>query len=331
MLMTKTGRRAFMRSTIKYAAFIMALTIAAPAFAAYPDKPIKFIVPWPPGGSSDSASRIVAAELEKRLGQPIIIENRTGGAGNIGASATLQAPADGYTIMLSSGPFSINPSLFKSLPFDTVRDFRPVAQFAVTPSVLVVHPSFPAKTVKEFVSVIKARDKSTSYASPGNGTAQHLAMELLKKQAGLYLDQVPYRGGAPAITDVLAGHVTIMLAGIPEVITHIKAGNLRALAVTTAKRTELLPDVPSLMEVGLADAELVGWNGVHVRAGTPTEIINRLNTEIRAALKVPEVRQKLNDLGFEIRDTSVEDFSKFFATQMAKYKEAVEISGAQVD
>lgn len=326
MLTMKTGRRALMLVAIgAVAAFAM------PAFAAYPDKPIKFIVPWPPGGSSDSAARIVGAELEKRMGQPVIVENRTGGAGNIGAQATLQAAADGYTIMLSSGPFSINPSLFKTLPFDTVKDFRPVAQFAVTPSVLAVHPSFPAKTVQEFVTVIKSRDKSTSYASPGNGTAQHLAMELLKKNAGLNLDQVPYRGGAPAITDLISGHVTIMLAGIPEVISHIKAGTLRPLAVTTAKRTELLPEVPSLMEAKLSDAELVGWNGVHVKTGTPDDIINKLNAEIRAALKVPDVRKKLVDLGFEIRDTSVEDFAKFFNTQMEKYKEAVQISGAQVD
>jgi tripartite-type tricarboxylate transporter receptor subunit TctC len=304
---------------------------ASPALAVYPERSIRFVVPWPAGGSSDSAARVVAQQLTERLGQPVVVDNKPGASGNLGTSEVARAKPDGYTLLLSSGPFSINPSLYRNLPFDTLRDFAPVTQIAATPSVLVVHPSFPAQTLQEFIAAAKDKSKSLDFASPGNGTAQHLSMELLKKKADLSLTHIAYRGGAPALNDLLGGHVKVMLSGIPEVMPHIQAGTLRPLAISTAKRSEQLPNVPTLMEAGLADGELAGWNGLHVPAGTPAEIIDRLGNETREALKKPDVLQRLKALGFEIRGTSTREFGAFVTSQIERFREAVEISGAKVD
>jgi tripartite-type tricarboxylate transporter receptor subunit TctC len=298
-------------------------------WANYPERVIRFVVPWPAGGSSDSAARVIAAQLEARLGKPVVVENKPGASGNIGTAEVARAEPDGYTLLLSSGPFTINPSLFRTLPFDAVRDFAPITQIAATPSILVVNPSFPAKTIQEFVSLAKDKTKPFNYASPGNGTAQHLAMELLKKKADLSLAHVPYRGGAPALNDLLGGHVLVMLSGLPEVMPHIKAGALRPLAVTTGTRLAALPDVPTLMEVALAEFETGGWNGLHVRAGTPAEIVSVLGKEVRAALQMPEVREKLMALGFEVRGSATDDFAKFVTSQIDRFREAVEIAGLE--
>jgi len=221
--------------------------VSAPALAAYPERPIRLMVPWPPGGSSDTTARLIAHHLQERLGQPIVVDNKPGASGNIGSAEVARAAPDGYTILLSSAPFSVNPSLYKSLPFDTLRDFTPITQIASTPSAIVVHPSFPAQTIQDFIALAKDKAKPVSYASPGNGSAQHLAMELLRKKADLNLTHVPYKGGAQALNDLLGGHVPLMLSGMPEVAPHLQAGKLRALAMTTAERSKLLPDVPTLM------------------------------------------------------------------------------------
>jgi len=307
-----------------------ALALAPSLHAAgYPDKPIRLVVPWPAGGSSDAAARLVARHLQDRLKQPIVVDNKGGASGNIGTEVVAKAAPDGYTLLLSSGPFSINPGLYKSLPFDTVKDFVPVAQIANTPSVLVVHPSTPAQTIQEFVAL--ARKSQVNVASPGNGSAQHLALELLGKKAGLNVTHVPYKGGAPALNDLLGGQVPAMMSGFPEVAPHIKSGKLRALAVTTTVRSSFLPQVPALTEVALADGGTAGWNGIHVPARTPTDIVTRLHNEVNAVLDMPEVREQLAAMGFDVRRSTQPEFSAFVTQQMERWKQAVVLSGAQVD
>jgi tripartite-type tricarboxylate transporter receptor subunit TctC len=312
-------------------AAVLALGTSMHAAAAWPDKPIRFVVPWPAGGSSDAAARLVARHLSDRLKQPIVVENKAGASGNIGAAEVAKATPDGYTLLLSSGPFSINPSLYRSLPFDTLKDFVPVAQIANTPSVLVVHPSVPAQTVQDFIKLAQDPAKPLAVATPGNGSAQHLALELLKKKAALSVNHIPYKGGALALNDLLGGQVPAMMSGFPEVAPHIKAGKLRALAVTTAGRSAFLPNVPALTELKLADSGTAGWNGIHVPARTPTDIVNRLHEEVNAVLDLPEVKDQLAGLGFEVRRTSNREFAAFVTQQMARWKEAVELSGARVD
>jgi tripartite-type tricarboxylate transporter receptor subunit TctC len=324
-------KRPIFGSLLKVALVAVLASIVTPTLAAYPDKLIRLMVPWPPGGSSDSAARLVANHLQDRLGQTVLIDNKPGASGNIGTAEVSRAKPDGYTLLLSSGPFSINPSLYRKLPFDTLRDFTPISQIAIIPSVLVVNSSFPAQTIHEFVALAKDKSQSISYASPGSGSAQHLAMELLRQKADLSLTHIPYKGGALALNDLLGGHVPVMLSGIPEVMPHLQSGKLRVLAVTTATRTHFLPDVPTLMEVGLADTEMVGWNGLHAPAGTPEEIVERLSREVREILKQPNVREKLTGLGFEIQGSSPQEFGQFFSKQMELYRDAVRISGASLD
>ena len=310
-------------------AFTLALAPVLNAAAAYPDKPIRMVVPWPAGGSSDTAARLVARHLSDKLKQPVVVENKGGASGNIGTDIVAKSAPDGYTLLLSSGPFSINPSLYKTLPFDSVKDFVPVAQIANTPSVLVVHPATPAQTMQEFVAL--ARKAPVSVATPGNGSAQHLALELLGKKASLSINHIPYKGGAPALNDLLGGQVPAMMSGFPEVAAHIKSGKLRALAVTTTGRSTFLSQVPALTELGLADGGSAGWNGIHVPARTPVEIVNRLHSEISAVLSMPEVREQLAGLGFEVRNGSQQEFALFVTQQMARWKDAVALSGAQLD
>ncbi|MFZ2828374.1 MAG: tripartite tricarboxylate transporter substrate binding protein [Hydrogenophaga sp.] len=273
----------------------------------------------------------MAKHLGERLKQTIVVDNKAGASGNIGAADVAKAAPDGYTLLLSSGPFSINPSLFRSLPFDTVKDFEPVAQIANTPSVLVVNPSTPAQTVQDFVKLAKDPANPLAVAPPGNGSAQHLALELLRKKAGLSINHIPYKGGAPALNEVLGGAVPAMMSGFPEVAANVKASKLRALAVTTQSRSSFLPDVPALTELGLADSGSVGWNGIHAPARAPPEIVTRLHNEVNAVLDMPEVRDKLSALGFEVRRSSQQEFASFVTTQTARWKEAVELSCARVD
>lgn len=322
-----------MRSRRFFAAMaaVLALGTSLHAAAAWPDRPIRLVVPWPAGGSSDAAARLVARHLSERLKQSIIVDNKAGASGNIGAAEVAKAAPDGYTLLLSSGPFSINPSLYRSLPFDTAKDFVPVAQIANTPSVLVVHPSTPAQDIQGFIALARKPDQPLAVATPGNGSAQHLALELLRKKAGLAINHIPYKGGAVALNDVLGGQVPAMMSGFPEVAPHIHSGKLRALAVTTAGRSAFLPNVPALTELKLADSGSAGWNGIHVPARTPTDIVNRLHDEVNAVLDLPEVKDRLGALGFEVRRTSNKEFAAFVTQQMARWKEAVEMSGAHVD
>lgn len=318
------------RRALQFAAALAAAG-ATSAYAAYPDRVVTLVVPVPPGGATDNVARIIGKGLQDRLKQTVIIENKSGGSGNIASQSVLRSPADGYTLLLTAGPFSINPSLFKKLPFDTLKDFVPVAQITTFPSVLLVRQDTPARTLQEFVKLAKTSEKPLTVATPGNGSAQHLALELLKKKAGLEFLHVPYRGGTPAMQDLLGGQVPAMMANVIEAMPHIRAGKLRALAVTTDKRTALLPDVPTLTEAGLADGSTGGWSGIHVRAGTPPEVVDRLHREVNAILEMPEIQKQLTEMGFDVQRTSREDFDRFVRQQMANWKVAVDISGATVE
>lgn len=304
---------------------------ATTAQAEFPDRPIRFIVPWPAGGGSDATARIVAKALQARLGQPIVIENKTGAAGNIGTQAVAEAAPDGYTWLYSSGPFSVNPSLFKTLPFDTEKDFEPVGQIGSTPSVIVVLTSFPAKTLQELQAASLGAAKPVVYGSPGNGSAQHLAMELLRKRAQMQFTHLPYKGSAPALADLLGGQIPVVISGLPEVLPLVRAGRVRALAVTSPQRSKLLPDVPSLMELGLADSGTAGWSGIHVRARTPQPIVARLNAELQAVLQDPAINDLLRSRGTEVHAGSPQQFGGFVREQIERWREAVAISGATVD
>ncbi|WP_372828475.1 tripartite tricarboxylate transporter substrate binding protein [Polaromonas sp.] len=304
---------------------------AAIAMAEYPDRSIRLIVPWPAGGGSDATARIVAKALQSRLGQPVVVENKPGAAGNIGTQLVAKADADGYTLLYSSGPFSVNPSLFRTLPFDTERDFAPVGQIGSTPSVIVVHPDFAARTLQDFIGVSRSAVKPTVYVSPGNGSAQHLAMELLRKKAQLELTHIPYKGAAPALTDLLGGQVPAMISGLPEVLPYIRAGRIRALAVTSAARSSLIPDVPTLLELGLAESGTAGWSGIHVRAGTPQVVVTRLSRELQSVLRDPAINEVLRARGTDVHVTTPEQFGQFVGDQIVRWRGAVAISGAKVD
>ena len=297
----------------------------------YPNKPVRLVIGQPAGGSSDAVGRLVGRQLEERLKQTIVIDNRPGASGNIGALHVARSAADGYTLLLTAGPFSVNPSLYSKLPFDTRKDFVPVAQISTSPSVLVVNKDFPVSTLEEFMASAKDPAKPVVYGSSGNGTAQHLAMELLRARAGLELIHVPYKGGAPAIIDLLGGQVKFLIANIGDVSKHVLAGTMKAIAQTGSDRSALLPNVPTLIEKGLADTSTGGWLGVHVPAGTSPEIVKRLNTEINVVLDEADVKDKMGAMGFTVKKSTPQEFGTFVDQQIKSWAEAVKISGAKVD
>ena len=296
-----------------------------------PVRPIRLVVPFAPGGSTDLTARLLAEALGTRLGQPMVIENRAGAGGNIGVEAVARASPDGHTLVFTtSSTHGANPALYRRLPFDAVRDFAPVAQVAFIPNVFVVHPGVPANTLAEFIALARARPGALNYGTAGPGTSQHLAASLLASRAGITMQHVPYRGGAPALTDLLGAKFDIMASPLVEVIEHIRAGRLRALAVTTARRAALVPDVPTVAET-LPGYEVALWNGVLAPAGTPADAVQRLAQEIQAALRTPEMRERLAQQGSEPVGSGPEEFATFIAAELPKWAELVRISGASAD
>ena len=297
----------------------------------FPTKQVTLVVATPAGGATDKTIRLVARTLQTRWKSGVLIENRVGASGNIASAHVAKAAPDGYTLLVSAGPFAINPALFKSLPFNTRQDFVPVAQISSFSSVLLAHQSFPATTYADFITLAKESGQPLSYASPGNGTAQHLAMELLRGTAKLNLNHVPYKGGAPAMNDLLAGHVKVMMAGMGDASPHLNSGRVRPLVSTGKARSPLLPNVPTFLELGVMDFDASGWSGLHAPAGTPPEIVAKINADIAAVLADPAVRQGMAAMDVEPRPMSVAEFRQFMDIQFAKWKEAVDLSGAKVD
>ena len=296
-----------------------------------PGKPIKFVVPYPPGGPTDLMARILAPSLQQRLGVPVVIENRAGAGGNVGTDGVAKSAPDGHTLLLAaSGPMAVNPSLYAALPYNPIRDLAPVIQISAFPLVLEVHTSFPSRTLKEFTAALKARPTAYNFASAGNGTPQHLAGEIFNKQAGVKMQHVPYKGAGPALNDVLGGQVPVMFDIVASSIEHIKAGKLVALAVTSAKRSPVLPQVPTMAELGLP-IDFSAWHGIAVAAGTPAPIIKKLNETLNAIFAEPAVKKRWEEIGSPIIGGTPEQFGSLILTESVRLGRVVKESGTVVD
>ena len=303
---------------------------AAHAQTAWPTKPIKILVGYAPGGSTDVTARIIGQALSERLGQPVIIENRPGAAGNIAAEAAAKADPDGYTLTMStSSTFATNPSLYKSLPFDVQADFAPITLTAFIPNLLVVNPSVPANNVAELIAYLKANPDKVNFGSSGNGSSQHISAALFNSLAGVQMAHISYRGGAPAVNDLLGGQVQVIFAPLVEVLQQVRADKLRALGITTAKRSPLLPDVPTIAET-LPGYEVRLWNGLLAPAKTPPEIIERITRAAIDALRSSEVKAILAEQGSEPVGNTAAEFKTFIADELVKWRRLVELSGATV-
>jgi tripartite-type tricarboxylate transporter receptor subunit TctC len=302
------------------------------AEAAFPQRPIRLIVGLPAGGSTDLMARIVASKLADVLGQPVIIDNRTGGGGLIAADTAAKAPPDGHTLLFGAISYSaIFASLYKKLPYDPVRDFAPISLVTKVPNVLVVNPAMPVKTVADYIAHAKAKRGELSYGSSGTGTSSHLAMEMLKKQTGIEAVHVPYKGGPPALADLLAGQIQVMFTNLPEQIPYVTSGKTRALAVTTAKRNPQLPAVPTMMEAGVPGFEVTVWFGVFAPAHTPTPILARLNAELVRTLNLSEIRERMAQHGAEPAPTTRDEFAAFQKAEVARWAKVVKDSGATAE
>ncbi len=302
------------------------------AHAAYPDRPVHVIVPFAPGGATDVVARTLGARLSQMWLQPVVVENKPGAGGNIGADAVAKAPADGYTILLASpAEIVINPHLFARMPYDPAKDLAPVTKIAAAPLVLVVNPSVPARTVAELIDYIKSQKTGVSYASSGTGGPQHLAAEQFRLMTGTNLVHIPYKGGAPAVSDLLSGQVPMFFAGLPPALPHIKAGKLRALAVTTATRWPALADVPTVSEAGLPGFDIENWQGIFVPAGTPPEIIARLARDIGTVAREKDFSDRLTAQGAAPATMSPAEFGAFVRAERVKYGRLVKESGAKLE
>ena len=308
------------------------VSIAGLAHAqSWPTKPIKLIVPYPPGGGTDVIARIVQEPLAKELGQQVIIDNRGGAGGSIGSALAAQSPSDGYTVLFTLSSHTINPAIYTKLPFDTEKDFSSVVTVASLPQILVANPNFPAKTVKEVIEMAKAKPGSISYASVGNGSPGHLAGAMMATDAGVDMTHIPYRGGGPAVTDVIAGQVPLLWVSIPAAAQFVKAGKLRALAVSTVKRSAVFPDVPTMVESGFKGFEVDSWYAMFVPAKTPQTIIDRLNKATVNVLAQPEVKEKLLGQGAEAVGDTPAQLSGVVKKEIAKWKQVVKSANIKVD
>jgi tripartite-type tricarboxylate transporter receptor subunit TctC len=306
---------------------------AASAFAAdYPTKPIRLVVPFAAAGTTDFLARAIAQKLGHNLGTTVIVDNRPGAGGNIGSDIVAKSDPDGYTLLLGTvGTHAINASLYKKMPYDTVKDFAPITLVASVPNIVVVNPSVPVKSIKELLALAKSKPGQLSFASSGNGSSIHLSGELFKSMAGVDMLHVPYKGSGPAVADLVGGQVNLMFDNMPSSLPHVKSGRLRAIAVTSAKRSPAAPDLPTIAESGVPGYEAVAWFGVLAPAGTPPAIVKKLNAEIIKVLKSPDVAERLSSQGAEPVSNTPEQFSAYIKSEMAKWAKVIKASGAQVD
>ncbi len=300
--------------------------------ASWPNKPIRLVVTFPAGGSSDIAARIVAPKLAERLGQPVVVDNKPGAGGGVGLDLVAKAPADGYTVVLASaGGLTANPSLYKSLPYQPAKDFTPITVFGTSPFVLVANAQLPAASVKDVVALAKKDPGKLTYASGGNGTAMHLSGELLKSMTRTDITHVPYKGSAPAILAVMSGETSLAIADIATVQPHVKSGRIKVLGVLSKSRSSLTPDTPTLAETGVPSYESNGWFGILVPAGTPSAIVTRLNTELVAVLRAADTRERFASAGLEPLATSSDELAQLMKTETVKWAKVIKESGASVD
>ncbi len=315
---------------------VAALTLAAACGGAmaqqnWPTKPIKIIVPFPPGQASDTIARVVGERMSKSLGQPVIVENITGAGGNIGSDRGAKAEPDGYTLTMATAALPISALVYRKLPFNAIKDFAPVTQMTITPLVLITGPGLPAQSLKELVTLAKKDPGKITFASSGQGTSHHLSGELFKTLAGLDILHVPYKGSSQAHIDLMGGTVNMMFDNIVPVTPHIKSGKLKALAVTTKTRASTLPDVPTMAESGYPDFEAVAWFGLLAPAATPKPIIDRMNREAVAALTAPDIKERLTGMGATVVASSPDEFAAFFAREFAKWEPIVKRSKIELD
>ena len=318
------------------AVLALAATLAAAGPAAaqgtFPTKPVKIIVGFPAGGPLDAHARLLADRLSQNLGQPVIVDYKAGAGGTVGADFVAKSDADGHTLLMANtGTMVINPAIYTKIPYQTLRDFAPVARTAMQPLALVVHPAVPANNLQEFIALAKKNPGRLNYGSAGNGGISHLVPEMFKQATGTFIVHIPYKGSAPAFTDLLAGQVQMMAESIPQASQYVKAGKLRALAVTSRERNPALPDTPTMIEAGLKGFEVVGFYGVLAPAATPKPVLDRLSAAFKAALDAPDVRTKMVTQGADPAFLGADDFKTFLAAEMPRWAKAVKDSGARLD
>lgn len=306
---------------------------AAPVVAqTYPSKPIRILIAQAPGSATDNVSRVLSGKLGERLGQPFIIEARPGAGGTIGTEAAARSPADGYTLfMANNSTHGANPAVYRKLPYDAVKDFAPIIFIAATPYVLTVHPSLPVKSVKALIALAKTRPGELNYGSAGNGSTHHLSGELLKTMAGINMVHVPYKGTTPALTGLLSGEVSVMFFTVVGIQPHVKSGKARGLAVTTPKRSRMMPDLPTMAEAGLPGFEVTSWFGLLAPAGTPGAIVSRLNAETAKVMALPEVTSALNKLGFDVMGGTPEQFADHIKREVEKFTKLAKATGIKAE
>jgi tripartite-type tricarboxylate transporter receptor subunit TctC len=322
------------RSTKRTFKLIVSLGLAAAMGSAwaFPTKPIRVVMGFPAGGPLDQHARLLTDRLQAQLGQPIIMDYKAGAGGTVGAQEVMRAAPDGHTLMLANtGVMVINPALYSKLPYNTLKDFVPVARTAMQPLALLVNPKVPANTLQEFVAYAKARPGQINYGSAGNGGSSHLVPEMFKVATGLFMVHIPYRGSAPAFTDLMAGQVQFMAESIPQAAQYHKQGKVRALAVTSRERNPALPDIPTVMETGIKNFEVVGFYGFLAPAGTPKDVVNKLSDAFKSVMNQPDIRQRMVAQGADPAYLGADDFAKFLTTEMPRWAAVVQKSGAKLD
>ena len=321
-----------MKNILKLSLSILVLIFAATANAQpFPTKPIKIIVPFPAGGTVDFFARVISTKLSEALGQSVLVENRAGAGGNIAAEAVAKAAPDGYTLLMGSEIIAINTSLYSKIGYDPVKDLAPITLVGTVPNILIVHPSLPVNSVNDLIALAKKTPGKISFASTGQGTSTHLSSELFKLMANVDMLHVPYKGGPPAIADLISGQVNMMFINMPTGIAHVRSGKAKIIAVSSIKRVPQLPDVPTVDQAGVKGFETSAWSGLYAPAGTPVDIINRLNAEVVKILKQPSVKDQLMAQGAEPVGDTPEEFSRFTLAEISKWAKIIKISGAKVD
>jgi tripartite-type tricarboxylate transporter receptor subunit TctC len=318
----------------KILALLASVVLALPGLSAaqaFPTKPIRIVVTYPPGGGADLMARLVAPKMSEQLGQPVVVENKPGASGQIGAAEVARSAPDGYTLMLDASSYSVNPSLYAKLPYEPAKAFTPIAVLALFPNVLVLTPSFPAHDVKELIAAAKSKPGTIAFASSGNGSAQHLSGELFRQKTGVEITHVPYKGGGPAMNDVMGGQVPMFFANMASSLPQIKAGKLRPLAITGAKRSPALPDIPTMAEAGVPGYEVYEWNAIFAPAGTPPAVIARLADAIAKAAQSPEFRERVTSLGGELTGYGPAEADRFVREQTELWGKVVKQGNIRVE
>jgi len=314
-------------------AFSVALVISASVISnpvkaqSYPTGPVRIILPFPPGGGTDILARVLAQKLNESWGQPVVVDNRAGAGGTIGSAMVAKSPADGHTILIMPAGIAAHPSLYKNLAYDPARDLAPVSRLASGPLVLVVHPSLPVKSIKDFVALARKRPGEINFGTAGSGTLPHLSAELFNSMSGIRMVHIPYKGAGAAVTDLLAGRVSVYFMNILQSLALIKAGKLRALGVTTPERTPIAPEIPAIAEAGLPGYDMTNWYGMFLPGATPREIVSRLNAETVRVLQLPDLKNRMAQDGMTIVASTPDDFRQFFLGEIRKYAQVIEAAG----